>query len=281
MVLVTVAFAWSCMVSQVSMADDPKIHGEAASDAFALVGNQAIAGDHLVGTAGQSDNADSEAIPQFLSYRWVSVCQSDPGTAVGAENLECGLARTCPRAQDRLWRLWGRRASGDWDPLGAQCFGQRPTAAQTPQPQVTPAMVLNALRRLGLPALTAQTQPRDKTLVNFATIFYTEPQPFTRTITLLGQQVQVEAVPTAYLWHHGDGTSAATSSPGSPYPSKEITYEYADAHVTVQASVDVTYSARFRVAGGDWQDIDETVTITGPPTALRVSEATAVLSGEY
>ncbi len=49
----------------------------------------------------------------------------------------------------------------------------------------------------------------------------------------------------------------------------------------MQPSVDVTYTARFRVNGGAWQDIPDTVTIAGPSTDLRVSEATAVLSGQY
>jgi hypothetical protein len=43
----------------------------------------------------------------------------------------------------------------------------------------------------------------------------------------------------------------------------------------------VTYTARFRVNGGAWQDIDETVTITGPESSLRVSEASPTLSGNY
>ena len=43
----------------------------------------------------------------------------------------------------------------------------------------------------------------------------------------------------------------------------------------------MTYSARFRVNGGQWQDIPETVTISGPPGSLRIAEATAVLSGDY
>ncbi|MGN6129660.1 MAG: hypothetical protein ACTHOK_04895 [Nocardioidaceae bacterium] len=146
---------------------------------------------------------------------------------------------------------------------------------------MTPALVLEALRRVGLPALETHTQPEDKTLINFDTIFYAEPQTFDRTLTLLGQSVDVEATPTSYTWHHGDGTATTTSEPGAPYPSKDITYRYAHAHTTVQPSVDVTYSARFRVNGGAWQDIPDTVTIAGPPTELRVSEATAVLSGQY
>ena len=134
---------------------------------------------------------------------------------------------------------------------------------------------------MGLPALVAKTQPADKTLVNFATIFYTEPQPFTRSIRLLGQRVDVEATPASYTWHYGDGSASTTATPGAPYPAKDVTHSYTDAHVTVQTSVDVTYSARFRVGNGGWRDIPETVTISGPASALRVAEATAVLSGDY
>jgi hypothetical protein len=146
---------------------------------------------------------------------------------------------------------------------------------------VTPGRVLTALRQIGLPALEAKTQPTGRTLVNFETIFYAEPQPFGRTITLLGQRVEVEATPSTYTWHHGDGTVASTETPGARYPAKDVVHEYTDAHTTVSPSVDVTYTARFRVNGGAWQDIPETVTISGPGGSLRIAEATAVLSGSY
>ncbi len=129
--------------------------------------------------------------------------------------------------------------------------------------------------------MEARTQPAGKTLVNFATIFYAEPEPFARTVQLLGQQVDIEATPSRFTWVHGDGSSDITTSPGAPYPSKDITYSYSKAHTTVAPRVDVTYTARFRVNGGAWQDIPETVTVTGPPGNLRISEATAVLSGTY
>jgi hypothetical protein len=93
--------------------------------------------------------------------------------------------------------------------------------------------------------------------------------------------VQIEATPSSYTWHYGDGSGSTTSAPGAPYPAKDIVHDYADAHTTVQTSVDVTYSARFRVGNGGWQSIPDTVTIAGPATALRISEATAVLSGNY
>ena len=36
-----------------------------------------------------------------------------------------------------------------------------------------------------------------------------------------------------------------------------------------------------RKVGGAWRDVAETITISGPPTPLRVAEATPVLSGDY
>lgn len=89
------------------------------------------------------------------------------------------------------------------------------------------------------------------------------------------------AEPAQYVWHYGDGEVRKTASPGAPYPSKEITYRYSDAHRTVRLRVDVTYRARFRVNGGQWQAIPDTVSITGPEGTLRVSEAAPVLSGNY
>jgi hypothetical protein len=154
-------------------------------------------------------------------------------------------------------------------------------AAAAPLPHVTPGLVLTAMRRIGLPALAAHTQPAGKTLVNFATIFYTDPLPFSRTVTLLGRQVTIVATPQTFTWHYGDGMSSSTSTPGAPYPAKDVTHSYQDAHRTVLTSVDVSYSARFRVGGEAWQDIPGTVTIAGPTSPLRISEATALLSGDY
>jgi hypothetical protein len=140
-------------------------------------------------------------------------------------------------------------------------------------------MVLREVKRVGLPALQVQVQPADRTLVNFETIFYTEPEPFERELRLLGQGVDVRATASGFAWWFGDGANLQTQTPGAPYPAKDIVHEYADADVTVAPRVDVTYTAQFRVNGGAWQEIPETVTITGPPTSLRVLEATAVLVG--
>jgi hypothetical protein len=235
---------------------------------------------------GETEQMDAgpaqSAAPVYVRYQWASVCvMFDPSRPLSLE-AECTASFRCDDPGEVVWELWGRLAGPEeiWRPLGTQCLGS-PTDADLPQPEITPALVLNEIRRIGLPTLQTRTQPEEKTLVNFDTIFYTRTQPFTATVTLLGQQVDITAEPTSYTWHHGDGTSATTQTPGAPYPSREITHRYTDADTTVRPRLDVTYSARFRVNNGTWQNIDQTVTITGPETTLRVTEATPVLSGDY
>ena len=140
-------------------------------------------------------------------------------------------------------------------------------------------MVLAAFRRIPLPSLRSHSQPADKTLINFDTIFFTDAEPLTRTVTLLGQQVRLEIRPSRFEWVHGDGTTDTTATPGSPYPAKDVVYRYADAHRTVQHSVVVTWSAEWSLNGGPLQPVNGTVTTSGPATPLRIAEASPALSG--
>ncbi|HET9500026.1 MAG TPA: hypothetical protein VFO98_07180 [Marmoricola sp.] len=140
-------------------------------------------------------------------------------------------------------------------------------------------MVLRAFRQVPLPASRSIAQPDTKTLVNFETIFHALAAPFTRTLTLLGQRVQLDIRPSSFHWVFGDGHSLDTTGPGAAYPSKEIVHKYLDAAVTVRHHLAITWTARFSVNGGPWQDVPGSVTRTGPDTALRIVEATPALSG--
>jgi hypothetical protein len=210
------------------------------------------------------------------------------------ETADCGMVRRCGNGSRLFVTLFtrevrylnGERVSeGPWTPQGIECLSfaeasARNGAEESALPVVTWQMVLREVERMGLPSLRVQVQPEDKTLVNFRTNFYAEPEAFEREITLLGQTVDVRAEPTRFHWTFGDGEADATQSAGSPYPDLEVTHEYSDAQVTMRPSVDVTYAAEFRVDGGSWQQIPQTVRIGGPPVSLRVVEATPLLSGE-
>ena len=256
-------------------ADDCAAGGTAHDDYLELTGTCEYppGGD----PGGSGPNQPANAPSPYTAYKWASICTNDPAVPPG--DVECGAALSCPDPQQRLWQLWGRLPNGGWTTVTTGCFGGAPPAYEPPT--VTPGDVLTALRRVGLPELRTVVEPADKTLVNFDTNFYTEPQPVTLALTLLSQRVEVEATPASYRWDFGDGTSATTSDPGSAYPALTITHRYEDARVTVHPSVETTYTARFRVGGGEWQDVGGTVTAAGPATTLRIAEATPLLSGEH
>jgi hypothetical protein len=238
-----------------------------------IVGEAANDGDQQPGVSHPGSTQEEP----YVAYRWASVCAPNP--SLSPPEAECGFALTCDGPELRRWQLWGELRSGAWEPIRTQCFGGTPP--EFVPPTVTPGHVLSALRRVGLPRLETHVQPAAKTLVNFETIFYTDAEPVTLDLTILRQAVEVEATPSEFTWAFGDGTSATTSTPGDPFPAKTVTHRYLDAQVTMRPHVEVTYSARFRVNGGDWQDIDGTVTTIGPPTSVRVAEATPLLSGVH
>jgi hypothetical protein len=163
--------------------------------------------------------------------------------------------------------------------LGQDPFRFCDEPADGTQAVVTPGIVAVALTRIPLPPAVLVIQPPNgRTLVNFETNFYTETQPFDRTVMLLGQRVDLHIVPSGFGWRFGDGGSLATAGPGSPYPHLDVTHRYlTKGHVA--PSVDTTYTATFRVNGGPWRDVPGSVTIPGAPVELDVVTATPTLVG--
>ncbi|MBS4752251.1 PKD domain-containing protein [Nocardioides sp. zg-ZUI104] len=123
-------------------------------------------------------------------------------------------------------------------------------------------------------------QPPDgTTLVNFDTNFFTtSTAPLTRTVTLFGQPVTIEATPSRFRWNFGDGKPLTTTDPGAAYPDLTVTHSYQRAGI-YRASLDTTYTGRFRVGTGAWRSIPGTVTITGATHELEAIEASPTLMG--
>ncbi|MAS56354.1 MAG: hypothetical protein CMJ44_17365 [Pimelobacter sp.] len=159
--------------------------------------------------------------------------------------------------------------------VGETCVTEQEAAEQQ---QVTPARVLRAFRRLDWPESELVIEPPDgRTLVNFDTNFYTaDDSPVRQRVTLLNQSVLIEATPTTYTWHFGDGTTLDTASPGAPYPALDVTHDYARAE-QYAPSLDTTYTGRYRLAGGPWIAIPETLTVPGAAQELEAVEALPTL----
>jgi hypothetical protein len=240
-------------------ADDPVSPGD---DAYVV---EII--KHSPGTSeASSHSASSSTSNPYTQYRWELACDITVGAV-----MTC--AGWCP-AGEMPYRLLGLR-EGQWYPLGIRCEAIAPDTA----PTVTPALVARAFQRIPLPALRAITQPASKTLINFDTIFYVDAQPLHRTLTLLGQRVELQITPSTFRWVHGDGTTGVTHTAGAAYPAKDVVYRYQHAHTTVRQHVEIVWTARWSLDGGPFQDVDGTVTTVGPETPLRVAEATPALSG--
>ncbi|MFO6453881.1 MULTISPECIES: hypothetical protein [unclassified Aeromicrobium] len=143
--------------------------------------------------------------------------------------------------------------------------------------EITPTLVLAETRRVGLPRLHVAVQPAGSTLVNLETIFHTTAAPFERSVDILDSTVALRATPASYTWHHGDGTTQTTTSPGRPYPALDIVHRYREPG-RASARVDVTYRVAYRIDDGAWQQLDTTITATGPATTLRIREARPVLT---
>ncbi len=151
-------------------------------------------------------------------------------------------------------------------------------AAQSAAAQLTPGRIERAIREIEMPRLTLRVQPGGRTLVNVPTILSTTPADVDRTITLLGSSIDVQARPTTYTWHHGDGTRQTTSGPGAPWPAKDVTHTYRRTATRLDLQLDVAYTVRYRVDGGAWTGLDQPLTTTSAPVPLRVDQAAPVLT---
>lgn len=138
--------------------------------------------------------------------------------------------------------------------------------------------IRRATRTIGVPALTARTQPTSKAIINIPTILYTTSTVFTRDVTLLGQTTRIEATPRSYVWHHGDGSKQTTRNPGRAHPHHDITHTYRQPQNTAKIRVDTVYQIRYRLADGTWATLSNTLTITGPETQLTIAEARPYLT---
>ena len=144
----------------------------------------------------------------------------------------------------------------------------------------SPGMAQSAVENLPMPSLALNVQPDGPTLVNADTIFYAEPETFTAEIELLDHTIEVRAEPVSFIWVHGDGSEQSTSTPGKPYPSRDVTHRYLRPSGGVSARVDTVYEVEFSIDGDGWEELEAPLVAVGPSTSIEVQEAAPVLVRE-
>lgn len=138
---------------------------------------------------------------------------------------------------------------------------------------LVPAFTAEDFRDLPLAAPALHMQPaRGQVLVNMPTIVYSDDTVQTLRTELLGYDFEVQATPSSYRWDFGDGHPVTTSTPGRPYPAKDVAHTYRRTG-THRVTLTVTWSGRYRVVGTTgWQDVEGTATTTASTPEFTVVE---------
>ena len=195
------------------------------------------------------------------------------------ETLECDADSYYLGALYRQTREIGADgAPGEWSDAGD------PVADQS---CITPADLADEANRafatLALSPSPIVVQPPDGwTLVNVATITYTEPAEQILDTALLGIPVQIRATPETYTWDYGDGSEPVrTTDPGAAYPHHTVGHTYEQPSDRVDITLTTTWTGQFRITGTPtWTDVTGTATTTSTADPLQVYEARSRLVTE-
>ena len=230
-------------------------------------------------------NAGSPPPPRH-EYRSVVGC---PGNSPdGSTDLYCNTAMSsCPRGTGPLRWIYRREIGpppGAWTVQDSTCQpGDIPATSGAGEAELR-AAVEEAFATTPLATPTARVQPPGgATLVNLPTYFQltwpTTPGAdgyapgHIRSLTLLGQDVQLRIRAASHTYDFADGTRLGpTTSAGGPYPTGGITHTYTKSG-TYAPTATTVLTADYRLADGPWQPITGTATRTttlGPLQVLAV-----------
>jgi hypothetical protein len=137
-----------------------------------------------------------------------------------------------------------------------------PTAAPSPVP-IT-AVAQRVAGEIPLPGVSIGLAPEDHGLTGLNQTYWVVGMPpggvFTASTPALGATIDVEAMPTSFLWDFGDGTgTVATTSPGVAYPGDGPTaiHRVFEAKSRDGYTLTLTFvlDVRYRVNGGAWTEL--------------------------
>jgi len=243
-----------------------------------------------VGLLKAGKNLDGSAVTTPWEYSTRLACQTaDIG---GDDNAACYKAATgclgnSPTEGVGLMYEILRRplgSNGAWEFIATTCFGDQVPGTS---PVVTLAMVLDAFHNTPWAKPVITTEPKGNVTLVALDTFYkvnwssdgfqpNEVEPIDPA-TMLGFEVDIRPRLDHFTYFFGDGQDfGPTSNEGGVYPSGGITHQYLKAG-DYPARVDTTFGGEFRINGGAWAPIPDTVTVPGPPTNVTVRTARAEL----
>lgn len=249
-------------------------------------------------TANQPPTSESNgpvvdpATVLLYTYDSTTACTMSPPGSPDADEM-------CPRAQRAclnaagpgpLMRIWRRTTRGngelveDWRVIGMTCHSNLVPNAR---PMLTMAMIQEAFHLTPWAKANTLVEPvGNVTLVGLDTFYRVEwsAEGFEPgeveaidPARMLGYQVDIRPKLKGLTYKFGDGSEfGPTPSLGGRYPSGPIRHQYTSTGA-LAVGVTVTWGADYRIDGSEWDEVPDTVTVTGPTTPLGVKAARAVL----
>ena len=253
-------------------------------------GTRTHATAEAVGNLGKGKDLSGRAfaVPMVFSVR--IACQvanlGDPNpSACQKAALGC-LSNGQQAGIGLLYEIYTRPADSTaaWQYVGSTCFADQVPGAS---PTLSMARIIDAFHLTPWAQATVLTQPEGNTTlvtlpvyarISWSTAGFEPGEVDTLDpADMFGLTVQIRPKVDHYTYVWGDGTTTGPSrSDGGVWPTGDITHSYSAAG-TYQVRVDTTFTGDFRVNGGPWTQIPDTVTITGPTTTVTVHTAKAVL----
>lgn len=146
-----------------------------------------------------------------------------------------------------------------------------------------PAVTQEDFRQLKIDPTVVHRQPGESgtVLVNKGIIGWVEPDERTFRTSLFGFGIDVVTWPVEYTWDFGDGESLTTSSPGGPYPNRDVQHVYEQVG-TFTVTLTTVWKGKYRVdedEDHEWRSIDGTALTTTTSAPFEVTELRSRLVG--
>ena len=280
--------------AKASIADDGKtcsnyLKCSAGEDAAYVEGLERSEVERLPKFVGDDGGAVlvSDEKRAVYEYRTLANCPAAKPDQIG-ENVSCMAAlKACPPdTKGPLSVIW-RRAVLDgevvepWASVGLTCHTD---VAPGARPTISMADIRAQFMRTPWAKPQISSQPAGNvTLVNLKTFYRVNwsTQGFgpgeVDASNLLGFTVRIRPKVVGFTYLFGDGdTFGPTTSTGGVYPDGDVTHTYRK-RGEYPVRVQTTWGADFSIDGSTWDEIPDTVTVSGPPTTITVKEAKAVL----
>ncbi|WP_143588268.1 hypothetical protein [Tersicoccus sp. Bi-70] len=176
--------------------------------------------------------------------------------------------------------------AGQWEPTGGvfcSLDGLPVLAAPDGKPVkiTSPTVTVDDLRRLNVLAASSVVQPSPHTLRGVETNVYAVGRTQVFTTRIQTFDVTIRAIPVAYTFHYGDGTSLGpVESPGGPLSRAQWGAKTATSHLyratgTVGVTVSTIYRGEYTYNGRPYQPIAGTISVDSAPVGLTVWRAKA------